>query len=608
MSPVALGFFALVPVALVLVAQWAHLGFGGSIASSLPVADPNVWSGCASALAHFSTPENLEFCLRRPLTMFLMAPVFAAAPTSISAVIVLQTLLLSTLFWWFLCALQNALPVRVFTMWLVALLGVWPIAYYGTQLSIEGSALALTLLSAAAVLRFLASGRLIWAFVAGGTALLTLQMRPGNPLLTLAIVTGAVVAAWRASRRWSTTTLMAVGFGLLWWLPDQLLRWAGWANAGHSTNFWSTVYSSATPANDTWEAAYARFAPEVGCAPTGTPDQCLGLESQHFADLMREGAIQAVRDNPLGLVRQGLSNTSELLTSGYLNKVLTIPYPARIWKAGQFADSTFLLNVIGLAVATLLLLASVLLAVALVVAVVRMRRGATMPSVLQDIAPSQLRALKISLWLGLITLAGLVAFYAFVGQDEQQRHMVQSIPFILLAIGATVTAFIGVRTKTRAQQTPAREPRRWPAAVLGLLAITVVVGAAVEGHVKGETILLARSCSEGASLQEYQIVGQARWGSGVASGPTAWRELANTSTRSLPQFDWMQQQLLKLPSGSLMRVSSTAAGEQLPVFLSDDVAASMSSGQGPMALCTMVPSRYGSFIVHDLEPYTGSPN
>ena len=604
-SPVGLGFLSLVPVALVLLAQLLQIGLGTTIASTMPVSDTNVWSGCASALAHLSTPENLDWCLKRPLTMFLQAPLFIAAPTSMGAVVVLQTLVLCGLLWWFLVTLTGTLPVNRWAMWVTYLAALWPVVFYGTQLGTESPALALSLVSATAILRLLTTGRVLWGFLSGATALLAFQMRPGNIVLTLAIVLAVLVLTWRQARSWVRTGATLIGFGLVWWLPDALLRAAGWPEAGHSSNFWSVLYSAASPASDTWEAAYVRYAQDVGCSTDWTPDPCMGLESFEFANNQRDAALQQMANNPLAIPRQAVTNTVTMLDTGFLNQAWMHQFPP-FWKIGAIPGLLEGGNLIGVVLATLLWVASWVLLGALVVGLVLLwRRRDWQAARLADFGQRDLRRLQVSLALGLVTIAGAIAFYALVGHDEPQRHLVQNIPFVLLAIAAALTIFLRPRRASGAVPTARTREPAWTRITLSAVVLVIAATAVVEGHRSGESFLVARSCTDATKpVQEYTVMSKARWNATTqVAGPSDWRVLQGESTRSFPtDRSWTQLQINSLAPGNLMTLRAVDTGELVPVHLSDAADAAHTAAGAGSVMCTRPAEAPGVMIVFDLVP------
>ncbi len=612
LSPTGLGYLSLVPVVLVVIAQLMQVGFGLTLASAVPISDTNVWSGCASALSHLSTPEYLDWCLKRPSQMFLQAPLFLASPNSMGAAIVLQTLLLCGLLWWLLCTIRMTFPVTRLAIWATYLAAIWPITLYGTQLGTESPAFALSLVSASAFLRMLDSRRIGWGLVSGATALLAFQMRPGNVFLTAAIVIGVVYLAWRVTRRWLIPAAVLLGFFLVWWLPDQLLRMAGWSEAGHSSNFWSVLYSAASPDTDTWEAAYVRFAKQVGCNTNWNPDPCMGLESFQFAGLLRDSSLQLIRDNPLAIPRQAITNLTSMFDICFLNQMWVNPFPPA-WKASLIPDAWMGSNAVGVIGATIVWILSWSLLAAIIVATVKLRRNSQWKtSRVQLFGASTLGRLNLTLLLGLVTIAGSIAFFAFVGHDEPQRHMVQNIPFILLTIAAAITIFARKvpRPQTLASSKSASARSSiLPKLGLGVLVVAIAAVAIVEGHTTGQRLTVARSCTAGGlAPQEYLVVGKARWNAQtVVNGPSDWRVLQSQSAQSFPaSFSWPQSQIKELPPGSILSLRSDS-GDVLPVFISDELNARAIAADSGVVWCTQIPSQYNSIIVHDLELLSALP-
>lgn len=612
-TPIGLGFLSLVPVLVVALAQFLQIGFGLTLASAVPISDTNVWSGCASALSHLTTPGNLDWCLKRPSQMFLQAPLFLASPNSMAAAIVVQTLILSALMWWLLVTITHTLPVTRSVMWVVYVASLWPVALYGTQLGTESPALALSCVSATAFLRMLSTRRILWGFASGATALLAFQMRPGNIFLTGAIAVGVLYLAWRKTRRWLVPAAVLVGFFLIWWLPDQVLRMAGWSEAGHSSNFWSVLYSAASPDNDTWEAAYVRFAQQVGCSTNWNPDPCMGLESSSFADLLRHASLQLIQQNPLAIPRQMVTNLTTMLDVGFLNQMWVNPFPP-IWRASLVPEPWAGTNALGILMATVMWAISWGLLALIIVALVKWRRNAAWRrDRVLHFGASAARRLHLTLALGLVTIIGSIVFFALVGHDEPQRHMVQNIPFVLLALAAVIAIFWpgpglvqpGSPLVEERASTATAQGSRWPSLVLAALVGAIALIAVVEGHRSGQTLQILRSCAaSGQEPQEYLVVGKASWHADASvDGPSDWRVLQGRTTQSFPSgFSWPQSQINGLPPGMIMSLRSLATGDVIPVFLADSLNTGDVTDPGTV-WCTRIPSQYSSIIVHDLERY-----
>ena len=605
LSASTLGFLCLVPVALLLVAQALQLGFFLTVGSSIPASDSNLWASCASAFANGNESYNLAWCLRRPLTILAQAPFFALAPDSMAAVLVLQLLVVSLAFWWFLISITRTLPVGRVGILIVYALGLFPLLWYGSYLGPEALALALSLVSAGAIVRFASTRRAVWGVVAAGTAIVVLQIRPGNFLLTGVLAVGVLVALRMAGRRWVAVFAVAAALLAVWLLPTRVLGVVGWPAAGHASNFWSTAYSAATPEDDTWVVAYDKFAPELGCPVTAdwTPDPCLALESEAFGLLLRDSALDLMRQDPAAVPRQMATNVGTLLGDGYLNQMWGHPYsPAwQLWQQEQRDRLTAGWSGVGTAAATALWIASWVLVGLMAVRVVRMgRRGSPFAS---DGQPSD-RAVGASLWIGLVTVAGAAASFALVGHDEPQRHLVQNIPYVLLAVGGLAAA------APRSDQSPSPaiaadgRSRRWPLVLVWVLISMTVLTGIVEGHATGPTIRVARDCSGASEAEAYDVIASAALGTGrPLPGPSDWRRLEGVDTSvAFSDISWIQQMLRQLPPGQILDLRSTSTGEVIPVFLSDDDLIDVGGDWQATAWCTSSPSESGVMIVHDLVP------
>lgn len=595
LNSVVLGYLSLVPVLVVVLAQFLHVGYSMTVASAVPVSDSNVWASCASALADSSMSDNLQWCLRRPLTVLAQSPLFVIAPGSMAAVVVLQVLALSLLLWWFLATINARLPVRRWAVLLVYLIALWPVLAYGTYLGPEAPALALSFASATALLIFLSTGQTWWGIGSGVAAILALQMRPGNPILTAVICGGVVLLTWRATRRILRAFGIAASFALLWWLPVRLLGLLGWPQAGHASNFWSTMYSAATPeADDTWVAAYDKYGSQLDCPSVFTPDPCLAFESQAFVELLQKDVVRLVQEHPTAIPRQMLANVATYLGDGFLNHMWATPY-VPVWRPGGAEMLAYGWNGLGVVLASLLWLASVALVTLVAVGLFRTRGRAGADS----------RVVRFVLWIAVVTIAGSAAFFALVGHDEAQRHLVQNIPYMLLSVTGVTAVFAGRPGAIGDVRNAARGSQRRLTAALVALVVAVVAAAAIEGRATGQAFMVVRSCSDSSSdALPYEVVAAASVGSAAkVLAPSDWRTVdGRSATVLLADISWVRQELDKLPPGLVLDLRSPANGEVVPVFVSDE---SLAAAQGTdFTWCTNSPSQYGTMLVHDLIPLT----
>lgn len=607
-SAATLGFLCLLPVALLILAQAFQIGAFLTVGSSLPASDSNLWASCASALANGDESYNLAWCLRRPLTILAQTPFFVLAPGSMAAVILLQLLAVSAAFWWFLVTISRGLPVGRLGVMIVYVLGLFPVFWYGTYLGPEAPALALSFVSAGAVVRFMVSRRVAWGLLAAGSAIVVLQIRPGNFVLTGVLAIAVLVVTRAAGRRWLVVIGVAAALVALWLLPARVLGVVGWPAAGHASNFWSAAYSAATPEADTWVEAYDRFGPDFGCPKTvdWTPDPCLALESEEFGQFLRDQSLALIRADPMAVPGQAVNNISTFLGDGYLNDMWGHPFtPAlQVWQADDRERLLDGWNGVGTFVATLMWLGSLVLVGLLVVRLGRLGKRASPFTRAGDVPD---RVTGAALWVGVATVAGAAASFALVGHVEPQRHLVQNIPYILLAIAGVSVAHRRTEPPNESPPATTTTMRRWPLLGVGLLVGVVIIAAIAEGHTTGPTIAVARECGAGTSgALPYDVIASASVDSErPITGPSDWRRLPGADTGVLfADRSWIQQMLGQLPPGQMLDLRSETTGEVVPVFLSDaDLSAVGGDWQGT-DWCTSSPSKFGVMIVHDLVPMT----
>lgn len=601
LTAATLGWLSLVPVGILVLAQGVKLGFYQTLASSIPISDSNLWASCASAFAAGHESYNLAWCARRPLTVLLEAPFFVISPKSLGAVVVLQLLAVCLAFWWFLDSVSRSIQINRIGISAVYALGLFPVFWYGTYLGPEGVALGLTFVSAAAVIRYLATRWLPWGLIGAGTVLLAFQIRPGNFVLVAVLVVGLLVLMRRTGLRWMILVVVAVALMAVFAGPARVLSAAGWPSAGHAANFWATAYSAATPEQDTWVAAYDRFGAALGCPPVAEwgPDPCLELENEEFGQSVRDAALALIWDNPFAVPRQMATNIAQLASDGYLNAIWGHPFRATAtpWSLPPSEGGFSWIDVIGAMAASLLWLGSAAILILLVFRLVCFRRRG---NPLRGYAVNDSTAVAGgAMWIGVATIVGVFTSYALVGHDEGQRHLVQSIPFVLLGLAGLVArrdAVVPINTHQRI--------RGWPRAMFWVVVGVVTFGAAIEGRSASDRLMVMRGCDTGTfNAAQYEVVASVNVKTAdVVPGPVAWRRISNLSSRvAFSQRSWMQQMLDRLPPGQVLGLRAVSTGEIIPVFASADDLSRFEAGG---IWCTRAPSRHGVMVVHDLVPRT----
>lgn len=597
---IALAYLCLGLPLLALLLQFHQVGLFMTAGTALPLSDSNVWAGCASSIASLETPVNLGWCLKRPLAMFIQAPAFALAPYSMAAVILLQVTGMSALFWWLLVTIDDVLAAPKWSIFIVYLLGAWPILWYGTYLGPEAPALALSLLSAVAFLKFCRGLSALWGFLACACAAVSLLIRPGNPILVIGLLVGIVCVLWRVRRQRLLSTLVGAGVLLVAWAPIQLMRALGWSDAGHGSNFWFTLYSAATPEPDTWLDAYLRYAAQVGCQTKFSPDPCLAFDSLAFASRIQGDTLALVLQNPLAIPHQMLTNLAVVAKAGYIGNVLGWPYPGLLSRteAPVGHETTFAL---GSLAATVMQAASWVLLVALTAAFIAPRISVRVRErILLFSRRDPSFELSAAQLLGIVTILGCIGFFALVGHDEQQRHMVQNVPYLLIAVGACFASYCGKRVNESCRTLPTRFATLIAAGPLFVVA-GIIVGAVLEGHSAGPVVRVLSSCgAERGTAEDFSVISSLSVGGGTASAnPANWRLARHSESVVLPAgYSWTASQLGMLPEGSLVELKSRSSGNVLPMFVSTLDLPSINDG----VWCRVSPSSHGTMLVYDLIP------
>lgn len=604
-SAVALGFFSLIPVLIVTVAQTLNIGYTYAVGSAVPLSDSALWSSCASALAGGHESVYLNWCLKRPLLMFAQAPFFIASPSSVAAVVILQVLALSLALWLFVVSMVSSFKLGRASAVLVLALCMWPILIYGTHLGAEAPALILSLVAGAAMLRFLSSDRLRWGIVCSVATILVFQIRPGNAPLTLTIAAGFVFLLWRRSRQILLTTGIAVLLVAVWLLPTPIMKAAGWSEAGHASNFWSVAYAAATPSEDSWAAAYDHFAPEFGCTIVSkwTADPCMAIEGEAFGSLLKDQTLALIRENPAPLVHRLVSNEQTLADEGFINRMWGAPVspPWHIWRAADRQTLTQPGSRVLSAVALLGWIASWAFPLLLIFGLFRMQRLRGSPLSIDR----RFNVVRLSLLVAGITVVGVVGTFALVGFDDPQRHMVQSIPFIVIGVAALAAVPWRSTSVWREQEPPIARSALWARVAIGAIIAVVAVTSVVEGRRSSQRMNVLINCDAGrADPISYEVVASQSLNSSLPGlGPAAWRNVGSTpATYFIPQqfvTKWVRETLGALPPGQLLDLRSNETGDIITAYVSDSDWLAV----GPGGWCERVPSALGSdILVRDLVP------
>ena len=547
----------LLPVLGLLALQFFQAGLQTTVASSIAVSDSAGWLSCSSSALAGHVDPQIDWCMRRPMAIGTLMPVLALAPQSTASALVVQALIIAFASWAFLFVIRQCLVESTPVLLVVSAVLVVPAVMYGSNFGPEAMCLALSLLSATCLLVFLYSRRAFFGILSGVLAVVALQSRPGNPLLTLTICVGVVVLLWAWHRRpWAVLT----GFLVLvvWLMPNRLLAMVGFGNAGHSGNFWATIYSLATPGADHWDAAYSRFAAES--AQWGT-------ESAAFGELLRRAALEEVLANPGSAAQQMATNVLYLMRHGLFTLAVGLPTGPTVPRPSDLTST--IMSLIGMP----FWLASLALLILLPWATVKVwRQRRSWPR-----GGSQTH-LVILLVLGWATVVGAVAIFALTGHDESTRHLIQNVPYLVLALITTVAILFPRVLKPRSQRLATKATHRSSIYALGAIGVVwiLLLGTAVaEGHRSTATLTMATTCgSPDPEQRDFQLIGVANVSSqsNVVS-PAGWRIGPASASSLFGLIDtWVGDALAKVPPGQVLALRDSYTGQVIASYLTEEVA------------------------------------
>lgn len=560
------GGVQMLPVLALLILQHFQAGLATSIASSIAISDSAGWLSCSSSALNSHVDPQIDWCMRRPLAVVTLIPVLALAPESTASALIVQALIIAAASWVFLFVMRRVLVSSTSVVLGASVTLVIPAFVYGSNFGPEAMCLVLSLMSATFFLAFLRIGNPVCAILAGVFAVMGLQSRPGNALLTASICAVVVVLLWTARRRvWAVAT--GASILAVWVLPNRLLTTVGFDNAGHSGNFWAVIYSLATPESDHWDAAYSRLAPDAAR---------WGTESAAFAELLRKAAIEEVLANPDSVLGQMVTNVLHLVRHGPLTLAVGLPTGPAIPRPSDLAST--IMGLIGLP----FWVASVSLLILLPWATFKVWRKGSPPP--RGGWRPQFVPLLIVGWA---TVVGAIGFFAFTGHDEMNRHLIQNVPYLILALLVSIAVvFPGPIEPRNAVHQGSRNSRSSSLAlgVLGVVWLLLLGAVVTEGHRPTKILSVVATCSpEAPEPRQYEVIGGANVNSSTAtSSPTAWR-VGNRPASSLFGLldSWVGRALAIAPPGRVLALRDVETGEVIASFLSDEVAANL----GEVSMC-----------------------
>lgn len=548
----------------VLVVQYLGISLPGtSVAGVFQFTDSAGWLSCS-----FSFPQGVDWtsnwCMRRPLAFILLSPIAATAiwgaalPIFINALVAVaaaQQLINET-------RLFNLNPwVTFLSSGLLMAVGV----FYGLSFGPEALAFALSCTAVVAILKTFATdqSRRLWPILGSFAAVGSLLIRPGNPLLTIGIITVFIVFVVSV-KNYSAALVLAGGVAYLaWGLPATLRLLFGLQEAGHGSNFWATVYPLVSPEADSWPDVYRIFSESsTGVSP----------DTVAWGTLVQEASIEAFWRNPLYGFDSFAENILLVLNAGWLNVAIPVLPSSPQWyllsvssasaaidaPSNAFWSQQQVLSMVILPISLILWAASWLTLALAVVWLFKLAKSWWAKKEAPEESSNERFKFSVPGILGTSTVLGLLALFGLVGHDEQTRHLVQSIPFALFALNPWLFSRLprDFRPQLREPGNLLRTQGFQDFAVACLLVLAV---AAPSGFQAKPSLVLMRDCDERDSIPRlFNIVGGK---SRIGDPDTAWGS------------GWVQRAFSELEPGVLLIALHTEKAQiERFYLLSDDEA------------------------------------
>ena len=527
----------------VITVQYLGISLPGtSVASVFQFTDSGGWLACS-----YSFPQGDEWksnwCMRRPLSFILLSPIAATASWGASVPIFINALISVV------AAQQVVNQSRKFELHpLVTFLGAGLLmlvgVFYGLSFGPEGLAFALSCTAVVALIKTFTTHQAswVWPIIGSFAAVCSLLIRPGNPLLTTAVIAICIVYVLSA-KNYVAAIVLVSGVGYLsWGLPATLRVLFGLEEAGHGSNFWATVYPLVSAKAEGWPDVYRLFSESsTGFSP----------DTVAWGALVQKESIEEFLANPIYGINSYVENILWILYSGWLNVAIPILPPSPQWQALSIfsshatiepASQVFwsqqeVLSLITLPISLVLWAASWLSLAFAVVWVIRTARSLSGRS---EPVRASFGAFFKSLVPGILgtsTVFGLLLLFGLVGHDEQTRHLVQSIPFALFALYPTLfsrgvedSEILAGKTRTALRSRGLQDL---------VIASVLVLGVAASTSLQPKpSLLLTGACvGSDSSPSIFTIVGGK---SRVADPETTWGS------------GWVQEAFLELEPGVLL--------------------------------------------------------
>ena len=410
------------PTVLVLLQYFGITINGNSIESQVQVSDAGAWMDCASSFPLGDTWKD-GWCMRRPNAFLFLAPLAHTVGLGAGIPVFLQVVMLSgSLSYLALVLIQEGIPRRFVAIGLF--LSTWIVLVHGVYMGPEALSIVFSALSLAFLMRALRDPR--WGYVIAGPLLMCLAytMRPGNPILTLAVCglfvySASQINSTRLAPFWSAI------FGALPFFIPGIFRALGHKEAGHSANFASTIYALVDRDVTGWPQVYEIFSKER----TG-----LDFESFAWREYVLSEAGHVFQSDPFPALSQGVKNLLRFFDIGFLNMTFSTGAPrVELLRLSSWLDLLHSPSALMILLVPLFLWAMSWFFIfkTLLRTVWADRQTWIRLHFLKEKRLPRLSKYDAYSILGVSTVVGALATFVVVGHDESIRHVVTNTPFLI---------------------------------------------------------------------------------------------------------------------------------------------------------------------------------
>jgi len=292
----------LLPLLLFLIKSQFRISNFDSL-NNLPYKDAVNWSNCTKSLALFGDFPGGEigsWCLRRPIFAEVNARIYEFTGSLFSLFLIYSLVFGACLYWNHKIVMSITKPAIAWLFTLIQL-GYWSIYSTGQLLS-ENLGMILGAVGCGFLLKTYTENNLANVLATSFWISLCLFVRPSNLFLLLLPFFFLFSAKYNVKQK----IIGAFSISIIELAPLIFPRLAaslrGEGDYGNAGNAWSSLYGLAN-GNASWASAYSNLPP--------------GLTDSDYSRLIRNGTLDLIREDPMGIPRSVLENLVNMFGAGF---------------------------------------------------------------------------------------------------------------------------------------------------------------------------------------------------------------------------------------------------------------------------------------------------